>query len=92
VRDGAWLRPRRRCSILSYGQPFSVRFRPGGRGERHEPHQGLVDDGGATKFACVGHRRTGSRAHTGKVTAGHDIALQAAEQCLVSPVWEGEGE
>jgi hypothetical protein len=61
ARGGAW-KTRRRCSISSYGQPFSVRFGPRERGERREPRQGLVVDDGTAEFARVGHRRMGSRA------------------------------
>jgi hypothetical protein len=50
-------------AFLSYSAPFATRIGPGGREERREAHQGLVDGSGAAETMCSGEERTGCRAH-----------------------------
>jgi hypothetical protein len=50
-------------AFSSYVAPFAMRIRPGGREERREAHQGLVDGCGVVKTMCGGEGRTGFWAH-----------------------------
>jgi hypothetical protein len=79
-------------AFLSYSAPFATRIGPGGREERREAHQGLVDGSGAAETMCSGEERTGCRAHAEEGAPTWVVASQHRYVFLGTRVRQTKGE
>jgi hypothetical protein len=80
-------------AFSSYGARFETGFEPGERGERRDPHRGVMGDIGVPERLCADEGRTAVRTLVGEEVAASAACSWASRWVPGVPVceWEREG-